>query len=237
MRRILVAGTASGVGKTTITLAIEAALRRRGMVVQPFKCGPDYLDTTHHSAICGRVCRNLDTVMLSAQENRASLQRASHGAEIVIAEGMMGLFDGISGGSDHGSSAEIAKMLHLPVLLVMDASRSSRSLAATLLGFSTFDKNVTIAGVILNRVSGESHFQMLAEAIHGTTNIPILGWIPKNSAWSIQERHLGLHDANEQPWTEAKMDSLAEIAEKHLDLDRLVELASVAAIPGALRRS
>jgi cobyrinic acid a,c-diamide synthase len=226
MKKILISGTASGTGKTTITLAIEAALRRRGMVVQPFKCGPDYLDTTHHSAICGRECRNLDAVILSARENTASLLRASQGADIVIAEGMMGLFDGLSGGSEHGSSAEIAKLLRFPVLLIMDASSCSRSIAATLLGFSTFDKDVKIAGVILNRVSGEGHFQMLAEAIKGTVDLPILGWMPKNSTWTIPERHLGLHDASEHAWTETKVASLAELAEKHLDLDKMIELAS-----------
>jgi cobyrinic acid a,c-diamide synthase len=226
MKKILIAGTASGTGKTTITLAIEAALCGRGIVVQPFKCGPDYLDTTHHTAICGRKCRNLDTVMLSVEENADSLHRASLGAGIAVAEGMMGLFDGLSGSSDHGSSAEIAKILNFPVILVMDASSCSRSIAATLLGFSTFAKGVKIAGVILNRVAGEGHFQMLADAIKGTLDIPILGWVPRNGAWTIPERHLGLHEASEQDWTESKLTSLAHFAEKHLDIDRIIELAS-----------
>jgi cobyrinic acid a,c-diamide synthase len=234
MKKILISGTASGTGKTTITLAIEAALCRRGLVVQPFKCGPDYLDTTHHTAICGRSCRNLDTVMLSVEENRASLERASQGAGIAIAEGMMGLFDGLSGGSDQGSSAEIAKTLHFPVLLVMDASSCSRSIAATLLGFSTFDKELKIAGVILNRVSGESHFQMLAEAIKGSVDIPIIGWLPKNSAVTIPERHLGLHDAHEQAWTGTMVASLADFAEQHLNLDRMIEIAAAADTADAL---
>jgi len=225
MKKILIAGTASGIGKTTITLAIEAALIRRGIVVQPFKCGPDYLDTAHHAAICGRPCRNLDTIMLSAHENAASLQRASQGAAIVVAEGMMGLFDGVSGASGRGSSADVAKTLGLPVVLVMDASSCSRSLAATLLGFATFDKDLKIAAVIFNRVAGEAHFQMLSEAIQGTVSIPVLGWIPHRTAWSIPERHLGLHDANERTWTDAELESLARVVEEHLDLDRFLELA------------
>ena len=139
---------------------------------------------------------------------------------------MMGLFDGLSGGSDHGSSAEIAKMLHLPVVLVMDTSASARSIAATLLGFATFDPQVKVAAVILNRVGGEGHFQMLAEAIEGSTAIPILGWIPENRAWAIPERHLGLHDANERAWKDSELASLAEVAEKNLDLDKLLELAT-----------
>jgi cobyrinic acid a,c-diamide synthase len=226
MKKVLIAGTASGTGKTTITLAIEAALCRRGLVVQPFKCGPDYLDTAHHSAICRRKCRNLDTIMLSVDENSASLQRASRDADIVVAEGMMGLFDGISGESNRGSSADIARALRIPIVLVMDASCSSRSIAATLRGFATFDPEVKISAVILNRVASEGHFQMLEDAIRGTTEIPILGWIPKNSAWAIPERHLGLVDANERAWTEDQLASFGDIAESHLDLDRFVDIAS-----------
>ncbi len=114
MRGLLVSGTASGVGKTTVALAIMAGLRRRGLAVQPFKCGPDFLDTGHHSRISGRVSRNLDTWMLSAESNRSVLQGAARGADVLVAEGMMGLFDGKSGGSEAGSSAEIAKLLKLP---------------------------------------------------------------------------------------------------------------------------
>jgi len=226
MKGFLIAGTASGVGKTTITLAIEAALRQRGMTVQPYKCGPDYLDTAHHSMICGRKCRNLDTVMLSAEENLASLRRSAEGADIAVVEGMMGLFDGISGASELGSSAQIAKMLRLPVVLVMDASSCSRSIAATLLGFAKFDKELSISAVILNRVAGEGHYKMLAEAIQGSVEVPILGWIPRESALSIPERHLGLHDANERAWSQAEIALLADVAEKHLDLNRLVAIAT-----------
>src|SRR5271154_5171577 len=121
----MVSGTASGVGKTTVALAIMAGLRRRGLVVQPFKCGPDFLDTGHHSRICGRGSRDLDTWMLSAAANESVLQSAALGADVLVAEGMMGLFDGKSGNSEAGSSAEIAKLLKLPVVLVLDAGKTA----------------------------------------------------------------------------------------------------------------
>src|SRR5271156_1706688 len=127
---LLVGGAASGVGKTTVTLAIIACLRRRGFVVQPFKGGPDFLDTTHHSRIAGRRARNLDTWMLSEQANREVLQSASMDADAVVVEGMMGLFDGKDGVAETGSSAEIAKLLGLPVVLVVDCAKSARSVAA-----------------------------------------------------------------------------------------------------------
>jgi cobyrinic acid a,c-diamide synthase len=228
MKRFLIAGAASGVGKTTITIAIEAAFCRRGLVVQPFKCGPDYLDTAHHTRVCRRPCRNLDSVMLSPLENARSLRRAAQAADLVIAEGMMGLFDGVSGASEQGSSAQIAKMLGMPVVLVLDASSCSRSIAATVLGFTTFDKDLTFAGIILNQVAGEAHFEMLAEAIRGIVGAPpLLGWFPRNQQWAIPERHLGLHDANERAWNEQELKSLADAAERHVNLDQLLQAASV----------
>ena len=131
---LLVGGTASGVGKTTVSLAIIACLRRRGYVVQPCKGGPDFLDPTHHSRVAGRGARNLDTWMLTPEANRAVLRRAAVGADAVVVEGMMGLFDGKDGLTETGSSAEIAKMFKLPVLLVLDCAKSARSVAATASG-------------------------------------------------------------------------------------------------------
>ena len=231
MKRCLIAGSASGGGKTSITLAIEAAFCRRGLAVQPFKCGPDYLDTAHHSRVCRRPCRNLDSVMLSPLENARSLIRAAHGADMVIAEGMMGLFDGVSGASNNGSSAEIARLLDMPVVLVLDASNCSRSIAATVLGFTSFDPGLRFAGIILNRVAGEAHFKMLSDAIRGTTSIPLLGWLPRDPQWTVAERHLGLHDAGERGWEESELLSLAQAAEQHIDLDQLLQAASSAPLP------
>lgn len=225
MKGLLVAGTASGVGKTTVALAIMAGLRRRRLAVQPFKCGPDFLDMGHHTRMCGRTARNLDTWMLSVEANRSVLRKAAHGADVLVAEGMMGLFDGKNGSTEIGSSAEIAKLLQLPVVLVVDAEKSARSVAAMVLGFELFDSELRIAGVILNRVAGEGHYEMLREAIAGSCKAKIFGWLPLEPAIAIPERHLGLHGAAEQAaGGDAVVDVLASLAEEWLDLDGLLTL-------------
>jgi cobyrinic acid a,c-diamide synthase len=223
MKGMLIAGTASGVGKTTVALSIMAALRRRGLAVQPFKCGPDFLDTSHHSRICRRKARNLDTWMLSVEANRSVLRNAAIGADAIVAEGMMGLFDGKSGRSEMGSSAEIAKLMRLPVVLVVDVAKSARSAAAVVKGFESFDPDLKLSGVILNRVAGERHFEMLRDAIESSCATKILGWLPSEQKVAIPERHLGLHGADEQTGT-GLAEALASLAEKHLDLSSLLEL-------------
>jgi cobyrinic acid a,c-diamide synthase len=226
VKGLLIAGTASGVGKTTVALAIMAGLRRRGLAVQPFKCGPDFLDTGHHTRICGRAARNLDTWMLSVEANRSVLRNAARGADVIVAEGMMGLFDGKSGSTEIGSSAEIAKLLKLPVVLVVDAAKSARSVAAVVLGFEIFDAKLRLAGVILNRVAGERHYEMLHEAIESSCKTKILGWLPVEPAIAIPERHLGLQGADEQDANaqESVIDAFAALSEKHLSLDGLLSL-------------
>jgi cobyrinic acid a,c-diamide synthase len=223
----LVAGTASGVGKTTVTLAFTSALLARGFRVQVFKGGPDFLDTGHHTRISGRVARNLDTWMLSNEANRDVVQDAMPGADVLIAEGMMGLFDGKDGMTETGSSAEIAKLLNFPVLLVVDAGKSARSVAAIVLGFESFDPNLPLAGVILNHVASERHFEMLQAAIHSACKTPVLGWLPRDSSITIPERHLGLRAVEESEGgkgVEALRARLASLAEKHLDVPRLLAL-------------
>ena len=226
MKGLLIAGTASGVGKTTVALAIMAGLRRRRLVVQPFKCGPDFLDTGHHTRICGRTARNLDTWMLSVEANRSVLRSAAGGADVIVAEGMMGLFDGKNGSTEIGSSAEIAKLLRLPVVLVVDAAKSARSVAAVVLGFEMFDAELRLAGVILNRVGSRQHYEMLREAIESSCKTKILGWLPTEAAIAIPERHLGLQGAAEQAADsrEAAIDAFAALAAEHLNLDGLLEL-------------
>jgi cobyrinic acid a,c-diamide synthase len=227
MKGFLIAGTASGVGKTTVTLAITAALRRRGLTVQPFKGGPDFLDTGHHTRIAGRTARNVDTWMLSAQANRDVVRCASDGADVLLVEGMMGLFDGKDGTNESGSSAEIAKLLKLPVVLVLDAGKTARSIAAVVLGFELFDPELPLAGVILNRVAGDRHFRMLETAIRSACKTPVLGWLPRESAIAIPERHLGLQTAEEGETGEALeglIDTLANLADKHLDIPQLMDL-------------
>jgi cobyrinic acid a,c-diamide synthase len=163
--------------------------------------------------------------MLSIEANRSVLRNAARGAEVVVAEGMMGLFDGKSGSTEIGSSAEIAKLLQLPVVLVVDAAKSARSVAAVVLGFEEFDAELQLAGVILNRVAGERHFAMLREAIECSCTTKILGWLPTEPAIAIPERHLGLHGAAEQNADDpTAIDALAALAERHLDLDGLLDL-------------
>jgi len=233
MKGFLVAGTASGVGKTTVTLVLTAALRRQGYTVQPFKGGPDFLDTGHHTRISGRTARNLDTWMLDAEANRDVLRCASQGADVLLVEGMMGLFDGKGGASETGSSAEIAKLLKLPVVLVLDAGKSARSIAAVVLGFELFDRELTLAGIILNRVASERHYQMLAAAIGSACKTPVLGWLPREPAIAIPERHLGLQTVEEATLhgdLDERIDALARLAE-HLDLPRLLQLECGLALP------
>jgi cobyrinic acid a,c-diamide synthase len=224
VKGFLIAGTASGVGKTTVTLAILAAMRRRGLVAQPFKGGPDFLDTGHHTRIAGRTARNLDTWMLSREANEEVLRQNAEGADAVVVEGMMGLFDGKDGATETGSSAEIAKLLKLPVVLVLDASKSARSIAAVVLGFEHFDRELPLAGIILNRVASERHFRMLETAILSACQTPILGWLPREPLISIPERHLGLRTAEESEDHEQQLDRLAALAEEHLNLDALLSL-------------
>ncbi len=229
MTGVLIAGTASGVGKTTVTLALLAALRRRGLIVQAFKSGPDFLDTGHHTRISGRTARNLDTWMLGLEANKDVLRQAAQGADAILAEGMMGFFDGKDGATESGSSAEIAKLLELPVILVVDASKSARSIAAVVLGFELFDPQLPLAGVILNRVASDRHFRMLETAILSACKTPVLGWLPRDSAITIPERHLGLQTTEEldehedqSGITDRQIEALGLLAEKHLDVDRIL---------------
>lgn len=234
MKGFLIAGSASGVGKTTTSLALCAALRARGLTVQAFKCGPDFLDTGHLSAVTERPARNLDGWMLDEAANRKGFLRATVDADIAIVEGMMGLFDGVSGQGDRGSAAEIAKWLSLPVVLVLDASKSARSIAAVLRGFEVFDPALRFAGVVLNGVAGESHYRILADAVRSTSPTPLLGWLPRDESVRIPERHLGLRTAQEEPEWDRKTEAFAALAEKHLALDEL--LGSAPDLPVELHR-
>lgn len=221
MKAFLIAGPSSGVGKTTVSLALAAALRARGLRVQGFKCGPDFLDTGHLSAVTERPARNLDGWMLDANANRAAFAEASADADVAIVEGMMGLFDGVSGQGEKGSAAEIAKLLSLPVILVLDASKSARSLAAVIRGFEVFDAALEFAGLVLNGVASDGHYRLLANAINQNCSTPILGWLPQERSVHIPERHLGLHTADEIDWCE-KREAFRAFAENHLDVDRLL---------------
>jgi len=215
----VVAGTGSGVGKTTVALAIIAALRSRGFTVQPFKCGPDFIDGGHLAVATSRPARNLDTWMLSAETNREIFSRASSRCHVAVVEGMMGLFDGVTGSSEEGSTAEISKLLDLPVVLVADAGNSARSIAAVIRGFEMFDSKLRFVGIVLNRVAGDAHFHMLESAIRQSSVVPVLGWLPVEADAAIPERHLGLHTAAEG--IGASLSTLMGLGNR-LDLDQLL---------------
>ena len=208
---LLIAAPSSGSGKTSLSLGLMAALRRRALDVAPFKIGPDYIDPGHHAAICGRPSHNLDGWMCGREQVQKTFAKESAGADIAIIEGVMGLFDGISGTSEEGSSAEIAKWLGVPVLLVVDARSQARSFAALVKGFTSFDPELKIAGVIANRVGSERHRQLLQESLDSTPGLPpLLGCLPRREEIGLPERHLGLVTADDLSAEEGFVGKLAD---------------------------
>jgi cobyrinic acid a,c-diamide synthase len=222
--RLTIAGTHSGVGKTSIATALMAALTRRGLRVQPFKIGPDFIDPGFHRVACGRPSRNLDGWMLSPQTNLEILAQASEDANIVIIEGVMGLFDGSEAGTHAGSTAEMAKWLGSPVLLVIDASAMAGSAAALVYGFEDFDPDVQLVGVVCNRVGGAGHASLLREAILGHCRARPLGFLPQEDKIALPERHLGLVMASEI-LSDERLTEMANWIETNVDLDGLLTIA------------
>jgi len=220
--RFLLAAPTSGSGKTTLALGLLRAFARRGRRVQPFKCGPDYIDTQYHALACGRPSVNLDPFMASPDALRRSFLKYAAGADCCIAEGAMGLFDGYAATDDRGSAAEVARMLELPVVLVVDARAMAFSAAALLHGFATFDRRVESVGVIFNRVSSAGHYERLAAAAR-TAGIEPLGYLPKNELFAAPSRHLGLsleHLEAFRPTIEAVADAVCQ----RIDLERIEAL-------------
>lgn len=224
-RKIVLAGTGSGAGKTTVTLGLMAAFARRGVAVQGFKCGPDYIDPTYHTAVTGKPSRNLDSWMLPKDTLKEIYVRAARSAELSIIEGVMGMFDGRDPTSNVGSTAEIAMLLEAPVILVVNCAGTARSAAAIVKGFQLLDPAVRVAGVIANRVSGERHAGLIRQAVEQECGIPVVGWLPKESGIEVPERHLGLVPSVERGELQPLFDKLGELAESHIDLDRLWQLA------------
>jgi len=223
--RIVIAGASSNVGKTTITAGLIAALRQKGLTVQPFKCGPDYVDPSYHERAAGRPCRNLDTWMLSDEQLLESFARASQDADIAVVEGVMGLYDGSDWHDERGSTAQIAKLLDAPVLLVFDISGSARSAAAGVLGFRTFDPDLALRGVVLNFAGSEGHARGCAGAIESATSVPMLGWLPRDMQLQIPERHLGLVPGGEQVDSEALIAQMAAAVTARFDVDGIIAMA------------
>ena len=200
VKAIVIGGTTSGVGKTTIAVGLTAALKRRGMKVQTFKVGPDYIDPSHLSSASDSPCRNLDTWLLPKDAVVELFHRATADADVAIIEGVMGLFDGHSPDNDIGSTAELAKLLNAPVALVADASKVARSIAATVLGFKMFDPKLTISGVILNGVSGEGHLRFVKSPVEEASHIPVFGYMSIQDDLKMPERHLGLVPTSPVIW-------------------------------------
>ncbi len=218
--QFLIGAPASGSGKTTVTLGLMRALVCRGLAVQPFKCGPDYIDPMYHRLAAGRESINLDPWMASADHLRKLYARFGVGADACVAEGVMGLFDGWRAGE--GSSAEVARTLGLPVVLVVDARSTAYSVAPLLWGFRGFRPGVEIAGVIFNRVGGASHYSFLRDAARDAGVEP-LGWLPRSESFAAPSRHLGLSIENLDAFSPT-IDAIAEALEQNVDLDRLLEL-------------
>ena len=222
MKGIVVAAPHSGSGKTTVSLALMAALRRRGYVVQAFKVGPDFIDPGHHSAVTGRLSHNLDGWMLSREDNLRIFRRYAAGADFVVVEGVMGLYDGAEGQSETGSTAQMAKWLDLPVLLCVQARSMARSLAALAFGFVRFDPDLSWAGLVANQVGSPSHTQYLSEAMASFPDLPFWGGLVRDAEIGLPERHLGLVTAQETAFSPEADGRLADWLENGLDMDGLL---------------
>ncbi|MDM2996472.1 MULTISPECIES: cobyrinate a,c-diamide synthase [unclassified Citrobacter] len=231
LHAFILAGTGSGCGKTTVTLGLLSLLKRRGMRVQPCKVGPDYLDTGWHTAVCGSASRNLDSFMLPEPVLNALFCEHMQQADVAVIEGVMGLYDGYGTDPNYCSTAAMAKQLGCPVILLVDGKAVSTSIAATVMGFQHFDPDLNIAGVIVNRVNSETHYQLLKTAIERYCSLPVLGYVPGVEGVALPERHLGLITAresvvNQQPWQE-----FADTLERTLDIDALLSLSQLTALP------
>ncbi len=221
----LIAAPQSGSGKTTVSLAIMAALVRRGLTVAPFKCGPDFIDPSYHRAVTGRPSINLDAWMCGETFVRQTFQVGLSARTIAVIEGVMGLFDGLGASSTEGSSAQIAAITGAPVVLVVNARGMAASAAALVKGFAGFDPQVRLAGVIFNNVGSDSHAALLRETIAAhCPEIACLGCIPRDESLAIPSRHLGLVTAEDNPLSDRFIGMLADMAERCLELDRLAEL-------------
>jgi cobyrinic acid a,c-diamide synthase len=220
--RIVVAATGSGVGKTTATVALIGAMRVRGLKLAVFKCGPDYLDPTYHERAAGVRSHNLDGWMMTRDSVLATFARVSAGADLAVIEGMMGLFDSATPTGDEGSTAEIAKWLDAPVIIVTDASGIARTVAAIAHGFARFDPAVRVAGMICNRIGSRGHLDLLRAA---NPEVPIVGGFPSRSDLAFPERHLGLLMADQTTVPQRLIDAWSQLGSEWIDLDTILEIA------------
>lgn len=227
MNRLLISAAHKSSGKTTISIGIAAALHARGLVVQPFKKGPDYIDPMWLSAAAGRDCHNLDFYLMSRDEILAEVANRSRGADLSLIEGNKGLYDGLDlDGSN--SNAALAHLLQTPVVLVIDARGMTRGIAPLILGYQAFDRDIRVAGVILNRLGGSRHESKLRAVIEHYTDVPVLGAVHHNDNLEIVERHLGLMPSNESRVAVDKIRAISRLVSQQVDLDRLLALANEA---------
>ncbi len=230
-KAIVIAGVRSGVGKTTLATGIMGALTRRGYQVQPFKAGPDYIDPSYHHLACGVPSRNLDTWLLPHETVTELFRRAGGDDKLCVVEGVMGVYDGHSSLTEEGSTAQLAKLLNAPVILVVDAAKVARSVAAEVLGYQQFDPSLRIAGVILNGVGGPRHLEFCQPQIEETTGLPVLGYLPRRDEFVQPERHLGLIPTVEGTVVQEWYDSLIAQVEETIDLERILKIAATASSP------
>jgi len=220
--RIVIGGVTSAVGKTTISTAIMYTLKQKGLHVQPFKVGPDFIDPSYHTYVTGRQSRNLDVWMMGENGILKCFHNASSGADIAVVEGVMGLFDGISGKDDFSSTAQVAKILNAPVILVIDAGKAARSIAAIATGFLHFDKKLRIIGTILNNVAGDKHANFITEAFADKVKVPIIGIVRRSKEITMVERHLGLIPTPELEEKQKRaIFQSAKFVSEQIDLDKI----------------
>jgi cobyrinic acid a,c-diamide synthase len=225
--RLVIAGTHSGVGKTSVVIAILGALRRRGLPVQGFKVGPDFIDPMYHREVTGAPSYNLDGWLMGREGVRHAFSRVAPRDEVSIIEGVMGLFDGRATGPE-GSSAEVAALVQAPILLVLDVGGMSRSAAALVQGYAHFDPVVRVTGVVLNRVGGERHYHLVKTAIEEQAGVPVWGYLPWDDGLVLPERHLGLVPVGEDAAFQKVCQALAATAERTIDLTSIVTAAQAA---------
>lgn len=223
IKGFVIAGTGSGSGKTTISLAVMAYFQGLGLKVAPFKVGPDFIDPGHHTALTGRQSRNLDSWMLTKAYNQQVFARGCQGADIAVVEGVMGLFDGYSGVDEAGSTAQMAKWLNLPVVLVVDSRSMARSVAAIVQGFENFDRELNFAGVIFSKTGSERHYDYLKEAVEANCTMPCLGFMPRNDKIAIPERHLGLVTTDDHGIQAEVVSELVRMIREHTHLGKMVK--------------
>ncbi|MFD4659182.1 cobyrinate a,c-diamide synthase [Kitasatospora sp. NPDC058444] len=227
--RLVVAAPSSGAGKTTVATGLIAALAARGLAVSPHKVGPDYIDPGYHALAAGRPGRNLDAFLCGPERIAPLFLHGAAGADVAVVEGVMGLFDGASGRGELASTAHVAKLLRAPVVLVVDGSSQSRSVAALVHGFASWDPEVRLAGVILNRVASDRHEQLLREALEEGSGVPVLGALRRSAAVATPSRHLGLIPAVERSAEALRaVADMGELVASSVDLDALLELARTA---------